>query len=192
MLIPVMLLASLALAGCGSVFGSATVTGITLNDDVFPLLIDDSVRLIATITPSAASNAAIMWTSSAETVATVDENGLVKGIAAGEAIITATTIDGRVKAECGVRVAPGISVSDIALNKVNHSMRVYESFQFTATVEPDYAYNPEITWTSSDPLVAILLENESGKVVALKAGTATIKAATANGKFAECVITVTE
>ena len=61
-----------------------------------------TTQLTATVLPAEADGWTIEWTSSDETVATVDENGLVTGLAEGTAIITAAI--GDVKAECTVTV----------------------------------------------------------------------------------------
>lgn len=61
-------------------------------------------QLIATVTPIEASNE-IIWESSNEKVATVDETGLVKGITIGTSIITCmSTYDENIKVTCSVSV----------------------------------------------------------------------------------------
>jgi uncharacterized protein YjdB len=185
------LLVSIALSACGSIFGSSVATGISLNKETFPIIIGETVKLIATITPSGAADTEITWSSSDITKATVDAYGNVKGIAAGNAIITAATSDGLVKDECGVIVTAGYPVTDISLNKNTYSMHVGESFQFVATILPSFASDQNITWSSTNTAVVLPLTNEAGKVVALTAGTATIKVETSNHKIAQCIITVT-
>ena len=64
-----------------------------------------------------------------------------------------------------------------------------ENVQLQATVLPADASDKTVTWTSNDAAVATV--NASGLVAALKAGTATITAATANGLTATCTVTVT-
>ena len=81
----------------------AAVTGITLSEDNLTLNAGDSTSLTATVTPDDAGNKNISWSSTAPNVATV-ENGLVKAIAEGNAVITATTEDGGFTATCTVTV----------------------------------------------------------------------------------------
>ncbi|MDF2531000.1 MAG: hypothetical protein K0Q65_581, partial [Clostridia bacterium] len=83
--------------------GTISVTGVTLSKDNLKLLIGDSEQLAAWIEPANASNQTVEWTSTDETIATV-ENGLVKGISEGEATILATTTDKEKTAECVVHV----------------------------------------------------------------------------------------
>ena len=61
-------------------------------------------QLIATIEPNNATNKNIKWESTNSKVATVDQNGLVKGIKSGNAIIKAISADGQKVSECSVVV----------------------------------------------------------------------------------------
>jgi len=70
------------------------VTGITLNEHSATLIIGATDQLTATLAPIDATNTTILWSSSNESMATVDNNGLVTTIATGNATITATSADG--------------------------------------------------------------------------------------------------
>ncbi len=61
--------------------------------------------LVATLTPSNATNQAVAWTSSDAGIATVDNSGKVTAVANGQADITVTTQDGAYTATCKVTVA---------------------------------------------------------------------------------------
>ena len=71
----------------------ATAVSI-VNKDTEPLLPGEYIQLQATVTPQFISDKSITWSSSNTAVATVDENGMVKAVAAGTATITAATTDG--------------------------------------------------------------------------------------------------
>ena len=64
------------------------------------------VDLKAKVIPAGATNKDVTWSSSNETVAKVDANGRVTVLAEGEAIITATTMDGGLTAQCKLTVNP--------------------------------------------------------------------------------------
>lgn len=86
------------------------VTSITLDKTTAEIDVDGTVTLIATVSPSDATNKALQWTSSDATKATVDQTGKVTGVAAGTVTITAAAKDGSGKsASCTVTVkaAPG-------------------------------------------------------------------------------------
>lgn len=67
------------------------VTGVDLLKDAIILLVLDEETLEFTVSPTGAVNKAVIWTSSDETVATVNANGKVAAVGTGEAVITLTT-----------------------------------------------------------------------------------------------------
>lgn len=81
------------------------VTGVSLDKDINELVVGDTFRLTADITPIGATNRNVTWTSSNEAVATVDNRGKLTALGAGEAIITVTTNDGSFSASCTVTVS---------------------------------------------------------------------------------------
>ena len=81
------------------------VTGINLDKNHLDLIVGFYNRkLTACVNPADATNPSVTWSSNDTTIATVDNNGEVKAIAPGEAIITATTVDGKFTAFCTVKV----------------------------------------------------------------------------------------
>lgn len=81
------------------------VEQIALNKTEGVLTVGNSVTVTATVTPDNATNATVNWTSSDETVATVDSNGKVTAVAVGSATITATSeSDGDVSADYALTV----------------------------------------------------------------------------------------
>ena len=77
------------------------VTGISLDAQSKSVTVGNTVSISATVTPSNATNKGVVWTSSDESVATVD-GGVVTGRGQGTVIITAKTIDGGYTATCSV------------------------------------------------------------------------------------------
>ncbi|WP_222599261.1 immunoglobulin-like domain-containing protein [Aquibacillus kalidii] len=86
-----------------------SVTGITVDKSALELEIDQAVQLTANLAPVDASVQDVVWSSSDEEVATVDQNGLVTGLKDGTATITVTTVSGGYTAKSDVTVgsAPG-------------------------------------------------------------------------------------
>ena len=87
------------------------VAGITLDKKTYSIEEGATGTLVATINPVDATNKNVVWTSSNEKVATV-ENGTIKAISAGTTTITATTQDGGYKATCEVTVTKKKDSSD--------------------------------------------------------------------------------
>ncbi|MCL6458333.1 MAG: carbohydrate binding domain-containing protein, partial [Gorillibacterium sp.] len=74
------------------------VEGITLSPDHGTLDLSQSLQLTPVITPANAMNKNVLWSSSNPSVASVSKLGLVTTLSAGEAVITATTLDGNKEA----------------------------------------------------------------------------------------------
>lgn len=104
--------------------GTVAVTGVTIQETL-PLGVDSTFTLVATITPEDATNKSVTWVSSDEAVATVDANGVVRGIAEGTADITVTTVDGEFTDVCAVTVTAngggGVVVGDVNVGDYYYS-----------------------------------------------------------------------
>ena len=79
------------------------VSGITLDQSAVQLAAGNQIQLEATIAPADPNEPAYTWSTSDAKVATVD-NGVVKGVSAGRAVITVTTKEGNFTATCTVDV----------------------------------------------------------------------------------------
>ena len=79
------------------------IESISLDKSELSLTVGDSATLVATITPSGATDKSLTWTSSNESVATVDGNGKVTAKTAGSAAIIVTSANGKT-ATCTVSV----------------------------------------------------------------------------------------
>ena len=73
---------------------AVSVTGVTLNKTSTSIQVGGTETLTATVSPKDAANKKVTWKSDKPTIAAVDANGKVTGVAAGEATITVTTEDG--------------------------------------------------------------------------------------------------
>ena len=168
------------------------VLSVTLNETSIDINPNMTFELIAQINPSDATNKELEWKSSDESVAVVDQNGVVRGVDAGangrEATITVTSKDSGVSATCVVRVTK--NVVGVELDCTYKRIVAGKSFQLTATVIPADATNKNVIWTSSDSAIATVDNN--GKVTAVAGGTAVITVTTEqNGYTATCVVKVT-
>lgn len=146
-----------------------------------------TVTVKATVTPANADNKTLAWSSSNTKIATV-ANGVIKGVKAGRATITAKSTDGsNISASCVVTVKQ--PVTSISLAK---KATVYTGKKLTlkAKVNPSTASNKALTWKSSNSKIAKV--DAKGVVTALKAGTVKITATAKDGskKSATCTVTV--
>ena len=163
------------------------VTGITLNQTSLNLSVGSSYTLIPTISPSNATNQNVTYSSNNTSVATVDSNGKVTAVGGGSATITATTVDGSIKAYCTVTV--NVPVTGITLNRTLVSLNKGDTYTLVATITPSNATNKNITWTTGNSNVATVDRN--GKITAVGVGITTITVTTVDGgKTAKCVVRV--
>ena len=169
-----------------------SVTSVTLNKTSTSIQVGGTETLTATVSPKDAANKKVTWKSSNAAIASVDANGKVTGVKAGEATITVTTEDGGKTATCKVTVSDKeIKVTGVKLNKSETSLLVGGNETLTATVLPEDATNQNVTWKSDKPEIATVDAN--GKVTAVKVGEATITVTTEDGgKTATCKVTVSE
>jgi len=148
--------------------------------------------LRAVIEPNNATNEGVTWASDDTNVATVDEDGVVKAVSAGKAVISATTEDGEKTASCTVVV--GVPVRGVSFAACSTEVMVpNQTRQLTAVVAPANATNKNVTWKSSDTEVATV--NANGLVTAgsppIGKTTAVISATTQDGNYtATCAVNV--
>lgn len=165
-----------------------TVSSVTVTPDRMEITEGESSKLTAKISPAAASDRTVTWTSSNKAVATVDGSGNVQGLKAGTATITATA-EGK-SGKCAVTVKEKtVNVTEVSLDNQELTLTEGENETLKATVKPDNATNKKVTWKSDNADIASV--DKSGKVTALKAGEATVTVTTEDGgKTAICKVTV--
>ena len=166
------------------------VKSVSLTKKSSSLIKGKTLALKATISPSNATNKNVSWKSSNKKVATVNANGVVKGISKGKVTITVTTKDGSKKAYCVVTVTnPVVKVKSVKLSKKSATVKKGKTFKLKATVTPSNAANKSVSWSSSNKKIATV--SSSGIIKGIKAGKATITVTTKDGKKkATCKVTV--
>lgn len=140
------------------------VTSINLNTDNYVMYSNQYLQLKAIVSPTNATNKNVTWSSNNTKIATVDNDGKVKALKVGNAIITATSVDGsNISAQCKIKVAQ--RVTKIKLNKsiINLSKKG-KTAKLKATVYPSNAYNKSVTWKSNNTKVVTVDKN--GKIKA--------------------------
>jgi len=169
---------------------TVSVTGVSLNNTSLSMIVGETQRLYATVSPSNATNKTVTWSSSNTSVVSVTSLGVLLANAAGSAIITVKTNDGGKTAKCTVTVSNAtVSVTGVSLDKTSLSMTVGETQTLSATITPYNATNKAVSWSSNNTTVATV--SSSGVVTAKAAGTATITVTTNDGgKKATCSVTV--
>ena len=87
----------------------SSATSISLSQSEFYVFRGNEYTLTASVGPDTAIDKSVVWSSSDPSIATVDQNGVVRGIKEGKAIITATAVGGNgIYATCLAKVFPTI------------------------------------------------------------------------------------
>lgn len=159
-----------------------------VGDKTVTMGLNQTRQLQVKITPSDTTNKNVQWTSSNNSVATVDSNGVVTSKNSGSTIITATTHNG-LKTEFFIEVET--PVTNITLNSNEINLNPGGTFKLDATVNPSNASNKNIKWISANESIATV--DQSGNVAAYVAGTTYISAVSADGKVvATCTVNVSK
>ena len=157
-----------------------TITSINFTQENISIKKGSKQKLVLVIKPSSLSTSKLTWTSSDESIATVDSNGVVTGIKNGKVTITVTSSNG-ISSTCVVNVVDEtIKVNKIVLSLESLSLSAGTMEQLVAKIEPENATERELIWSSSDPSIATV--DSSGRITGIKAGTVTITAKTLDGK----------
>ena len=156
------------------------------------ITIGKGIPILTKLTPLDADYKHIEWSSEDESIATVDEYGIVTGVGIGQTTLNATITDfsgNTFSANCAIIVAAPL-VGSITLNKTEAALKPADSVQLTATIAPENASDKAVVWCSSDTNIATV--DDSGLVTAISVGETEIIATASDGSgvSATCKIIV--
>lgn len=121
------------------------VTGVSLNKTSIDLKVGDDFQLLASVLPEDATDKRVTWDSDDESVATVDDKGLVKAVKVGKTKITVYTQDGDFTKVCEVTVGttsvpePGPDPSlDLKLSRTSATIGVGEKLSLKPYIWSEY------------------------------------------------------
>lgn len=123
-----------ASAGCVVMVSNAPipVTGLSLDRTLLDLDVDESVRLVATISPPNATDQAVVWSSEDAGIASVDQDGSATGVAAGTTTISAAVAQGGFADDCRTTVW---DLPEIVLHPLSGEFRENGFFSLRFRVE---------------------------------------------------------
>ena len=181
---------------CGDVSTSCIVTVLPIEVETIymsapydEISIGEELQITTVIEPSNASYTNLVWTSSNADVASVSDDGLVKGLSEGSSEITATAHNGVAKVWY-VTVKKNIEATGVSLNYNQITVTRHDTQRVLYSVFPGNASNKEVEWESSNENIVTITDD--GIIKGIKAGKATIKVTTKNGKTDTCTIVVEE
>ena len=181
-----LLLAAAAFVGCKENIDENPIK-IHLNKGLISNLpVGSTQTLVATLEPKDAV-ATVVWSSSDENVAVVNEDGEVTGVAPGEAIITAA-VD-KETATCKV-VVTAVKPTKIELNPASAKIEKGTTLKLEVIMTPSNAVASDLTWSSSNSQIASVAD---GVVTPVAVGKTTITAKCNGGELAAvCQVEVVE
>ncbi len=169
------------------------VESVTLSEHSFEVNAGCTHALTATVLPANASNTKVTYTSSDESVAIVDDKGVVTGIKPGTATITCAAQnkpeDNFDTCVVTVKEAPVVHVTGITLDITSKELEVNDTFKLTPTIAPNDATIKNVSYSSSN--VGVATVDQNGNVTAIASGDCVITVTAADGGLtATCSITV--
>lgn len=164
---------------------SSQVKQIVASETNIEMVVGDSRTVDISAEPAKAVLSKLTWSSSNTNIVTV-EDGTVRALSAGTAVVT-------VKTENGVSKSFNITVKDkeitaISLDKASTKIKVGSTVQIEADVTPVDAPTGGLKWSSSDNDVATV--NSDGYVTGVSKGVANIICKSSNDIEASCTVTV--
>ncbi len=165
-----------------------TAKSVTLSESYAEVEMGQTKTLNASVYPADAVDAYITWSVSDPSVISVS-NGVITPLAVGQSSVTAA-VSGKphISASCAITVKVP-TITGVSLSNTGLTMTPYGEYALRAFVQPSTA-SQDVLWTSSDSSVATV--DSTGRVTALKGGTAVITAASGidPGRTASCTVTV--
>ena len=164
------------------------VTSVKLNRNTAEIEIYTELMITAEVLPEDAFHRDLVWTSSDETVATVDENGCVSALSGGTTQITATAASGKY-AVCSVKVNE-IKPTSAVFDRLHYSVTVGGRRSTCVDLQPLEAQNRTILYESDDE--SIVTVDEYGVLYGVKSGRTTVRCiSAANGTVTDtCTVDV--
>ena len=142
------------------------------------------------IYPELASNKEVKYSVLDASVCTIDDKGIITGVAYGGTEVYVETLDGGKTSTLKVQVTE-YKVRGIELDKTEVTLNPGDSTKLTATVLGRFAKERTVSYSSSDPKTVKV--NQKGEITALASGTATVTVTTKEGGYtATCLVTVLE
>ena len=159
---------------------TVAVTDVKITSTETDVEVGKTITLTAKVSPENATDKTVTWTSDNNEVATV-KDGVVTGVKAGEATITASAGGKNATVKVTVKVAATsggetttIAVTEVKITSTVTEVTAGETITLKAEVLPADATDKTVTWSSSDTAIATV--DSTGKVTGVAAGTATITA----------------
>lgn len=149
---------SVALNATEHTIVAAVITG----GEIDRVNVDNEFQMEATISPADATLKDVTWSISDQSIATISETGLVTGLHGGVVTVTATSVDGGVKASCEITVYVPLKAITATPSEIGPDKTV--SIIPKQTVPVTLSYDPEDAFNKNFTLRTITVEGATGSL----------------------------
>lgn len=164
------------------------VTSIKLNHNSLTIIQGESAALLATVQPSNATYRTVLYSSDDETVAMVDDDGVITGLKPGTTMVYARARDNSGKyATCYVTVIAPIASTGVSVSDTEVVLMPGETKAINISMRPNNSTD-KVTWSSSNEAIATV--SGSGIITAVSTGTTSVTVMTASGRTARVSVIV--
>ena len=169
------------------------VSSVIVSPANYTMVVGDFVFLRETVCPTNASDKCVIWSSSDETILSVNSvTGFVHALKVGTAKIYATARDGsNVSGSCAITVQEPIKVDSVSILYNQITMIIGQKRKLSVTVCPVDATKKSVKWNSSNTSVATV-DSYTGTITAKSQGSAIITATSIDNPSAKdtCIVNV--
>ena len=166
------------------------VSDVSLDKAELELVKGDSYQFTVTLKPDDATDKSLSWSSSDDSIVSVDASGKVTALSAGNATVTVKTSNPSQSASCAVTVLPEtVSVTGININNWTINLPPGGTDVINYTIQPEDATNKAVTFSSDNTDVVAV--DSQGTVIGVSAGSAKVTVTTEDGGFSSsCTVNV--
>lgn len=158
--------------------------GVEVTPESATINIPETIDLDVIFTPANTTNKSGTWTSSDESLATVDANGLVTPIAPGVVTITFTSTDGSFTDTATITITNNsIDATGVEVSPDTMTLDIGQTQQASVAFTPSDTTNQNGSWSSEDENIATV--NQDGEVTGVTEGTTTITFTSEDGGFTD-------
>jgi len=153
------------------------ISNINLSVDKNTINKNETIKINVEILPEEALGNKIIFESSNEKIALVDESGNVLGVSSGNVDIIVSSEDRKVSKSLSMNIYT--PVEEMYIDNTNINLREGNTFKINSIISPEDASNTNVIWSSLDTDIAVI--DQFGVITALKEGKTDIKVVTEDG-----------
>ena len=168
-------------------------SSLKLSNDSLELYVSETYTITAIIEPHNATNKVLRWSSSDNSIASVN-NGVITAHGSGNVVITVTSKDGKYSASCNVTVKNmekvDVEVSGVVISNSSIELKKGDTKKLSVKVMPENATDKSVVWISSNSNIVSV---DNGNIVAKESGIALVSVISSDGKYkSSCEVLVTD